>query len=286
MKISAPTTDIRDLVYDPSELEAAQAIAVLVPGALSRISMFEAADSWRMKGYGLVHYRFPGLDGRPISPPLNIRQAAEEIVALAARFPNKPLRLLGFSTGGAIVLTAARQLSGDLRVALLASAVSRGGGVETFRRGVQEMAAAAMRAGTINRRRVWLEFYRVLLFGRDVLKDVELSERAEDIIKARWDKIVYPDEGRPEAHTRDLRRWTLPKYTRFAPAQARMFWGMNDTVFSKAQQMRLAGKIGAPLTGYRGQGHLIFASFPAVFEDILAHFEGTPAVTGAGVELL
>lgn len=248
--------------------------------------MFEAADCWRDRGYGLAHYRFPGLDGRPIAPPLNIRQAAGEVAALAALYPGKPLRLLGFSTGGAIVLTAARLLSGDLRVALLASAVSRGGGVETFRRGAQDMAAAAVRAGSLDRRRVWLEYYRVLLFGRGVLKDPDLSLRAQDIIGARREKIVYPDDGKPEAHTRDLRHWTLPKDVRFVPGQCRQFWGMADPVFSRDQQMRLAHQIGASLTGYEGHGHLIFATCPEVFEDIFAHFEAQPLASGRGVTLL
>lgn len=258
----------------------------MVPGALSRISMFDDAAVWRSRGYGLVHYRFPGLDGRAIAPPLQIAQAAQEIVALAARYPDTPLRLLGFSTGAAIVMSATAHLTGTVRVALMSSAVTRGGGADTFRRGVQDMAAAALRARTLNRRRIWLEYYRVLLFGRGVVKDADLSRQARQIIEMRRDKIVYPDEGRPEAHTSDLRRWRVPKTLRYAPGQARLFWGMDDPVFSRRQQERLARQIGASLTAYAGHGHLTFATHPAIFDDIFDHFEDRPAMTGGGVSLL
>lgn len=248
--------------------------------------MFDAANAWRARGYGLVHYRFPGLDGRPIAPPLRIAEAAEEIVALAARFPKKPLRLLGFSTGGAIVLTASAMLGGDLRVALMASAVARGGGTRTFCRSARDLVAAAMRAGTLDRRRVWLAYYGVLLFGRKAVTDLALAMRAEHIIEARRDKIVYPDQGRPKAHMRDLRRWQLPRDLHFAPGAVRLFCGMEDPVFSHAQQMRLARTIGAGVTGYNGHGHLLFATHPPVFDDVFAHFEGLPPKPGAEARLL
>jgi pimeloyl-ACP methyl ester carboxylesterase len=276
-----------NLIFDAGELDAARALAVMVPGALSRISVFEAAEVWRARGYGLAHYRFPGLDGRAIAPALNIAEAAAEIVALAARYPGKPVRLVGFSTGGAIVLNAAHALRGDVRVALLSSAVAGGGGVETFAKGLRDMLGSAVRARSLDRRKIWLAYYKVLLYGRAVLDDPVLDARAAEVIAARHDRIVWPDEGKPQAHTRDLRRWKVPSVCVQTGSGVRLFWGMADPVFSLAQQRGLARRIGAAgLTGYPGQGHLLFASHPPVFQDIYAHFEGVKPEKSIGVELL
>ncbi len=285
MKISAATTNAQHLIYDPSALAAARVIAVMVPGALSRISMFDAAAVWASRGYGLAHYRFPGLDGRDVSPPLSIRQAADEITSLAAAYPDKPIRLLGFSTGGPVVLTAGARLEGDVRIALMASAVEQGGGALTFARGMRDLAQAAARVRSVSLRPLWLEYYQVLLFGRQVWHDASLAARAREIIAVRRDKIVFPQGGLPQAHTRDLRRWQFPRGASFDPRRVRLFWGSADPVFSRRQQYGLAKALGgAPVTEYKDQGHLLFASHPEVFEDIYAFFEDRrDAATGAGL---
>lgn len=284
MKINARTTDTANLIFDPEELAQARTIAVMVPGALTRISMFETAEAWRTQGYGLVYYRFPGLDGRPLAPALSINQAADAIVSLAGQYPDKPMRLLGFSTGGPIVLTAGARLSGDVRIAVMAGAVERGGGVPTALRCGYEIASAALRARSLYLRSVWMEYYCVLLFGRSVLADDKLRVRAEAIIEARQDKIVLPNAGKPHAHTSDLRRWRLPANLKFAPEQVKFFWGAEDPVFSYAQQFQLAEKVGqAPIKVYPQQGHLLFATCPQAFADIFAFFEDTPEpFAGAG----
>ena len=284
MKINVPTTDAAHLIYDPDELDQAHTIAVMVPGALSRISMFEATEIWRARGYGLVHYRFPGLDGRAVIPALSIDAAAAAIVAFAGQFPSKPIRLLGFSTGGPIVLTAGAQLSGDVRIAVMAGAVEKGGGVATALRCTYDIAHAALRARSSRLRSVWFEYYQVLLFGRAVWRDHDLRARARAIIETRRDKIVLPQGGKPRAHTRDLRRWCWPHGLKLASDKVTFFRGAEDPVFSQSQQMQLAAKVGAAsVKVYPQQGHLLFASCPEVFDDIYAFFEGkSETTTGAG----
>lgn len=284
MKISAHTTDTANLIYDPAELERADKIVVMVPGALCRISMFDAALRWRARGYGLVHYRFPGLDGRPIEPALSIKEAAIAIVELARQYPQKPIRLLGFSTGGPIVLTAGSLLSGDVRIAAMACAVERAGGVATFARCLKDIIRAALRARSVRLRSFWFEYYQVLLFGRAVWRDDALRARAIAITKARRNEIVLPEGGKPRAHTRDLRRWVMLESIGSGAERVRFFWGAEDSVFSYRQQVRLAAKAGgAPIKVYPDQGHLLFASAPEVFEDIYDFFEGKPeSAAGAG----
>jgi pimeloyl-ACP methyl ester carboxylesterase len=266
---------VAHLLYDPEEMAAARTIAALVPGALSRGDIFEPAEAWRYRGYGLAIYRFPGLDGRPVSPPLNIAEAAQEIVDLAARYPDKPLRLLGYSTGGPIVLTAAARLRRDVKIAAMCPAVDAGGGWRTGVFGLWDVLRSALRCGSLRRNDIWLEYYKVLLYGRSVWRDPDVSARADAVIDAYRDRIVMPDDGLPRAHTDDLRHWHLPKRAVFPPDRVRVFIGMDDPVFSQAQTLSFADRIGGPrVLGYPGHGHMLFLSHKRVFDDIYAFFEG------------
>ena len=264
-----------NLVFDPDELESARVLAVLVPGALSRIEIFHPAHVWRDRGYGLAFYRFPGLDGRPEFPRLSISGAAKEIAELAAQYPDKPVRLLGYSTGGPIVLTAAAQMQGDVKVAAMSLAVEAGGGVRTGVAGLADVLGAAWRRGSLRRREVWLEYYRVLLFGRTVLTDAELAAKADRLIAGHLDRIVMPEGELPRAHTDDLRQWRLPQSFTLPPERIRFFVGLDDPVFSQDQTLEFARRLGGcAVTGYPGQGHLLFLSYKRAFADILAFFEG------------
>lgn len=264
-----------DLLYDPNELDAARVISVLVPGALSRVDIFEPAHVWRDAGYGLAFYRFPGLDGRPDYPRLSITGAADEISGLVARYPDKPVRLLGYSTGGPIVLSAAAKLPGDIKVAAMSLAVEEGGGLRTGLSGLADVLGAAWRQGSLRRRDVWLEYYRVLLFGRKVLSDSKLAARADALIASHLDRIVMPDGSLPRTHTDDLRQWRLPKGFNLPPERLHFFVGLDDPVFSQRQTLDFAQRLGGcEITGYPGHGHLLFLSNKRVFEDVLAFFEG------------
>ncbi|WP_375229744.1 alpha/beta fold hydrolase [Roseobacter sp. S98] len=273
-------TEQGHLLFDADAVAAAGKVAVLVPGAHAAVSIFDPAEAWTREGYALVRYRFPGLDGRPVHPALDIAEAAREIADFAIRYPGKELRLLGYSTGGAIVLDAAALIVGDLRVALMSSAVERGGGLQTGLRGAVDVAGAALRARSVDVRRVWLEYYRTLLFGRADRENPAATRYIDD----RLDEIVMPDEGKPRAHTDDLRRWTLPDPTGFdAAANSHLFVGLEDPVFSLAQTQALAQKLGGvAITGYPGHGHLLFLTEPRVFDDVLDFFEDRPFRSGAG----
>ena len=274
------------LAYDAEALAQARVIAVLIPGALSRGDIFDPALRWQQAGYGLATYRFPGLDGRPLSPALKIGQAAADIAELAAAYPDTPIRLLGFSTGAPIAISAAQRMRNDVKFAGLSPAVELGGGSETAIRSMRLILSAAWRVKSVRLRAVWLEYYRLLLFGTPVLEDRALSAQAEQIITARADRIVWPDGGKPRAHMADLRRWRLPKEIAFPKGRGRFFHGLEDPVFSPRQVINFAQQIGGvKVSGYPGQGHLMFATHVPVFDDIFEFFEGRPTIKGGGVTL-
>lgn len=275
MKTSAPTTETDHLIYDPAELDAARVIAVLVPGALSRIGIFEAADTWRNHGYGLVHYPFPGLDGRALHPPLSLAYAARDIAALLKRYPHKPVRLVGFSTGMAVVIKAAVLLPDrDLRIAGIAPAVERAGGIKTTLRGTYDVLRAALAARSVRVAPVWFSFYRALLFGAGVYHDATLAAQAVAIIDARRGRIVVPTRALVHAHTSDLKRWRLSAPERALARRMRLFWGDEDVIFDRDQINHFAARCGgAPITVYEGHGHLLFATCPRVFGDVFRFFE-------------
>lgn len=286
LKTSGATTEVQDLSYDAGVLSTARVIAVLIPGALSPGDIFAPVSRWQEAGYGLATYRFPGLDGRALSPPLKIEKAAADIAALADAYADTPFRLLGFSTGAPIAVSAAQRMRNDVRVAGLSPAVELGGGAETALRSTRLILCAAWRIKSMRLRAVWLEYYKLLLFGTPVLSDASRSARAAQIIKARADRIVWPEGGLPKAHMADLRRWRLAKDTVFEQGQIRFFHGLEDPVFSPQQVAQFARQIGGvPVTGYPGQGHLMFASHLPVFDDIFDFFEGRAPVKDGGVAL-
>lgn len=264
-----------DLLYNPEELARAETLLICVPGALSSVNIFDPVQAWRNADYGLVLYRFPGLDGRPVKPPLKIMQAAQEIGELVARYPDKPVRLIGYSTGGPIVISAAAKLAGDAKIAAMSSAVECGGALSTGLPGLWDVLGAASRAGSLDRKAIWMEYYRVLLYGRAVLHDQALAAKADALIAAHRDRIVMPDGGRPRAHTDDLRRWRLPEGLNFDRDRLRFFIGLADPVFSQKQTLEFAARCGTPqVVGYPKEGHLLFLSAKQVFDDIRAFFEG------------
>lgn len=263
-----------DLIFDPNAVAQADTLVIAVPGALASVAIFDPVVAWVPEGFVRVAYRFPGLDGRAVSPALDLDAAAQEIIEFIALHPGKQVHLLGYSTGGAVVLNVAAGLKTPINVALMSPAVARGGGVRTGLKGARDVIGAAWRARSLKPRAIWLEYYKTLLFGRRVTRDGALNAHAQAVIQARLPKIVMPEGGLPQAHTAHLRRWKVPAREELAQARIRVFVGLADSVFSTAQSREMATQIGADVVGYAGQGHLLFATQPEVFDDVLAFFQG------------
>ena len=262
------------LVFDPAEVETSEAIVVFIPGALASIEIFSPAKAWGASGYALVHYRFPGLDGLPLDHELAIDSAAEEIAQFADRYPHKPIRLLGYSTGGPIAILASQIIQADdVKVAALSPAPSKAGGIETVLRSSRDILAASIRAGSFRRDKVWMEHYRTLLFGRAGLKCPDLADRIDQIADQERENIVIPERDISRAHTRDIRNWTVPDDLHIDPETVSFYIGTEDPVFSVKQIRKFAESIGVTrIKEYPRGGHLLFLTHPEVFDDVLSFF--------------
>jgi pimeloyl-ACP methyl ester carboxylesterase len=264
------------LLYDPAQVERADKVAILIPGALASVGIFAPAQAWQDEGYALVYYRYPGLDGLPLDHDLGIENAARQIAEFTLGYPGKHFRLLGYSTGGPIAILAAEQIGGDVRVAAMSTAVERGGGLRTTARGGFDLLGAVLATGSLSRSKLWRQYYRILLFGRKGLRDPALVARADAIIGPDDGGITAPPPDMPRAHTGDLRRWTLDGTPTLPADRIRFFIGLEDALFSTGQTRRFARQFGdVTILGYPRQGHLLFETYPQVFDDVLAFFEET-----------
>ncbi|MCR8826942.1 alpha/beta fold hydrolase [Pseudosulfitobacter koreensis] len=269
----APVTP---LLFNAADIERQDKLLILVPGSMTPLGIFDPVVEWHTKGYAFAAYRFPGMDGRPLDGPLDIARAAQTIVTLAERYPDKEIKLLGFSTGAPIAMLAAKQIGPRAQVAAMSSAVEFGGGAQTGLRGIDDILVAAARARSVNSRKVWEDYFPVLLFGREGARS---PERADDIarIAGREKKIVVePSFNTFKAHTMALVGWQLPEDFSLPPGQVHFYAGSADTVFRPRQVRRFAQRVGgAPITFYPGLGHLLYVAEPRVFDDILAFFEAS-----------
>lgn len=262
------------LIYDPAAVARTASLVICAPGALTRIGIFDPILAWRVIGWEPVFYPFPGLDDRPLSPALDIVQAASEIVAFARRHEDKRICLLGFSTGGSIVIEAASRLGAQVRTAAIAPGLPYAGGMHTMAATTQDILAAALRVRSIAVRRVWLEYYLTLLIGRTGVRDIVRLEKSRVIAAERKPDMVYPEGGMLRAHARSLRHWKGPARGVSHPHHLSLFIGTEDPVFSQDQTNAFAATLGeVAIRRYPDQGHMLFLTHKAVFEDVLAFFE-------------
>lgn len=268
---------VEPLQFKAAELARAQKIAVFIPGALSSIDVFTETDAWEDAGYARVYYRYPGLDGMPLDHRIDQAAAASHIADFLSHYPGRDIALVGYSTGGPIALMAADRIegAGSIRVAALSTGVDYAGGLATLLRGGGDVIRAVVQAGSLERMDVWKEFWAGLLYGRDAFRDPAFEDRLDEKI-AEGEKIVV-ELNREIAltHTLNLPTWRLPPDLNLDGVPVAFFIGLRDPVFATWQTQAFARQVGdVTIYGYPDEGHLIFFTRPAVFDDILAWVEG------------
>ncbi len=258
------------LLYDAAMVARADRIVVFVPGALNSVAMFAPAGGWVDGGFAPVFYRFPGLDGLPLDRVLEPGAAAEEIAAFALRHPDKDVALVGYSSGAAIAILAADRIRDGRRVPVVAisPAVERAGGMPTILAGAGDIVRAAARAESKDVFSIWTEYWQILLYGRNARPPepvrTAIREGARELRAER--QFRPPLAGLARSHAARLRYWELPPDLDLSHAPVRIYVGAEDPVFSTAQTLAFARKLGLEgIHTYPGDGHLLYLTQTDVF---------------------
>ncbi|MEM6890842.1 MAG: alpha/beta hydrolase [Pseudomonadota bacterium] len=262
------------LIFDAAEVAAANHLVVFVPGVLSSIQIFDGAHAHLPSNAAPAFYRLPGLDGTPLSPWLDISQAAQEIATLAESYSSHNLTLVGYSGGAAIVLEASQLLSHEhlVNLALISPVPAFGGGLETRLRSTRDLFSASIRSGSFALDQLWPEYWKLLAFGRANYLSGARQEEIEALFSEQRDQIVIPRREISNAHTQTFQNWDLGED--FDPSSLRIgvFYGAEDPVFSESQTQALTAKIGGvdALHRYPDQGHILPVTEPNLFRDIFS----------------
>lgn len=243
----------------------ADTLVILVPGALASTHLFGPAFRWGGGGTAIVEYRFPGFDDLPADRSVHIIQSASTIADFANHFPGARIRLMGFSTGGAIAIeAAARMRHEDVEVAAISSAVPFPGMLGVGPRGFAQILRAAVATGSVDAKTVWLEYFKTLLFGVDWDKDPRTRAWANAFVERFRQDIVLPDDGVGRSHTSNLLIWTLSEEARSANRKVRFYHGRNDTIVPLRLVQRLAASLNAQVVTYEPDAHLLLITRPSV----------------------
>lgn len=276
-----------NLRTDPAQLRAPHTLVFLVPGALASTALFGPALDWGGNGVAVIEYRFPGFDGLPEDRTVNILVAAKTIAQVANRYPRARVRLIGFSTGAAIAIeAAARMPHEDVEVAAISSAVPFPGMLGAGPRGFLGLVRAAHAAGTLDAKEVWLEYFKVLLYGWHWDRDPATRARAEAIVEALRDQIVVPEDGVGRSHTANLLVWTLSREVREDPPRVRFYHGVNDTVVPLRLVKKLAHRLGARIMAFAPDAHLLLITRPALMERVGRDLDVLPGARPKGARAL
>ena len=266
----APMTNA--LLYDSEQVAKASHLVIFVPGVFSRIQIFDAAASHLPAIAAPAYYRFPGLDGLPVTPGLQIEQAASDIAALAESYPEHELTLVGYSGGAAIVLEASQLLKNGrvANVALISPTPPFGGGLATRLRTTRDILSVASRIGSLNVGEIWPEYWKILAFGRENYRSGARRDETAHLLEQERGNIVLPKGAIVAAHSTSLRKWDLSEEFDADNLRIGVFYGAVDPVFSEAQTSALIRRLGTitRTERYPDQGHILMVTEPRLFSDV------------------
>ncbi|NHB75372.1 alpha/beta fold hydrolase [Rhodobacter calidifons] len=257
-----------------------QTVTVLLPGALTTAGVFGPARGWAGPDHLVVEYRLPGMQGEPLRPPLDIARSAQWVADLANRHPEARIQLLGYSTGAVIALEAAGRIqhSERVQVVAVASATPFPGAALATLRGAVQVAGGALAIGSLNRQRVWEEYFKTLYLGTGWRRSAEKREIARRLEEAMRGRLTTPGEGRGRAQSASLLLWAPSRAALATQARITFYHGDRDPVFGLGAVRRLAARFDARLCVLPEEGHLVFQSRPDLIRRIQRQFEA-PAGT-------
>jgi len=268
------------LVFDRNHIEQARSVIIATPGALTSISVLRDLERFVTHDRALAYYRLPGLDGRPRSDRLDIHDAADTITAFIEEHGFQRVYFVGFSTGNAINLEAAKQISAsqtetDIAVAGISTALPAPYPTLAGLRGFAGNVAAAVRVGSLQRRDIWLEYYKTLLFGAPRKQPEPVRSSAQTLTNANAPRIVVPDNALARSHGTALIGWSNSHTDLLADVDIGLFHGARDPVFPIGAVVRFAENLPRPATvvSYDNNGHLLLITQPRIFDHVFAFFD-------------
>ncbi|WP_299293398.1 alpha/beta hydrolase [uncultured Tateyamaria sp.] len=275
-----PSSDETPIVFDAQAVASARSVVIATPGALTSISVLRDLDRFASPDRAVVYYRLPGLDGRARSGRVDIERAATTLTDFVAHHEFEQVYFVGFSTGNAINLEAAKILAvsqSDVRstIAGISTALPAPQPTLAGVRGFAGNVAAAARVGSLNRRDIWLEYYKTLLFGPPDGQPATVRKSAETLTAANAPRIVVPDAALARSHASALIGWTNSEPERLKDIDIVLFHGARDPVFPLRAVVRFAEGLPRPATvvSYDNNGHLLLITQPRIFDHMFAFFE-------------
>jgi len=271
--VTAPTDP---LIFDAAKMARANHAVIGIPGALTSVRVLAPIDGFATQGRAVAYFRLPGFDGRPSEESIDLDRAAARIAQLVRTYDLGRVDLIGHSTGAVIALEAAKEIrrtnpETEVYVTGISTALPAPQPILAGVRGAAGTVAAAVRAGSLNPRKVWLEYYRRLAYGPDVDTAPQTAQAADALVAANNDRIELPEDGLYRRHTRDLRRWTNPYPEALAGATITFYHGAVDPVFPPRPTRRFVDTLpDADLRLIEGHGHLILLTYPQVWDRIAA----------------
>lgn len=272
---SAPLGDVRPALYAtaPPVVHPAE-ITFLLPGALTTAEIFRPAQDWATPTHRIVEYRLPGMQGEPVSPSLDIVRSATWVADYANRHPDAKINLLGYSTGAAIAIEAAGRITDSrrVRVAAVSSPTPFPGAGLAALRGVVGAVTSAVSIGSLNKQKVWEDYYKTLYFGTGWRKSAAKVQKAAQLAEIVQGRVMAPGKGVVRAQSGKLLFWTPSAATRETDAQIVFFHGARDPVFPLRSVRRLATWLGAGLCVLPEDGHLVFQSNSDIMMRLESYF--------------
>lgn len=271
-QIPRPASD--PMLYDPAHWAGTEHVIIGIPGALSPVAVISKLDRLNGGRRAVGYYRLPGFDKRPAEEFVNLDYAAQRIADAVAESGAPRADLVGHSTGAAIALEAAKIIRTQspevlVRVTGISTALPAPQPALAGARGAAGTVAAAARAGSLNPRDVWLEYYRTLAYGPGAGSDPVTAEAADDLVAANEGRIDIPSDGLAHRHWRALRRWTNPHPERLAGVEVVLYHGAVDPVFPPRAVDRFARTLPqAELRLIDGHGHLLMLTYPEIWSRI------------------
>ncbi|MEP3296282.1 MAG: alpha/beta hydrolase [Pseudoruegeria sp.] len=259
------------LIVDPAAQTEPEHTVVFLTGALAPIEIFSKAREAFDDSFTLIYYPFPGLNGRPVAPPLDIQKEGRRLAAFVEQYQPDQVSLVGYSTGAAIAIEAAHHVSADhrLSLALISPSAERAGGLATALTGARDIFSAAKRAGSFDLNLLWPEYWKLLLIGRQSYLDNGRSQYANSMLQRNHANLVIPTSEVRKAHTLSLKHWVVPDGFSAINRRIGVFYGAVDPVFSNRQTQNLIEKLlSVHVVKYSNQGHLVPISELNIYYDI------------------